>query len=92
MSNREVFALKERIRTIVGNHAGLGIAIESLDSSVDLYSAGMTSHSSVNLMLALENEFELEFPPDFLNRSVFESIDSIAFAIESLLPESSLSR
>jgi acyl carrier protein len=84
--------LKEKIRQIVEDHAGLAVRIESLDSSSDLYSAGMTSHSSVNLMLALENEFGLEFPPDLLNRSVFESIDSIGLAIEGLLPEASRSR
>ena len=84
--------MKEKIRKIIGDHAGLAMEVGSLDSSSDLYSAGMTSHSSVNLMLALENEFGLEFPPDLLNRSVFESIDSIALAIEGLLPEASHSR
>ena len=84
--------MKEKIRKIIWDHAGLAMEVGSLDSSSDLYSAGMTSHSSVNLMLALENEFGLEFPPDLLNRSVFESIDSIALAIEGLLPEASHSR
>jgi len=35
-------------------------------------------------MIALENEFDLEFPDAMLSRNVFESIDSIANAIESL--------
>lgn len=35
-------------------------------------------------MIALENEFELEFPEAMLSRSVFDSIDSISSAIESL--------
>jgi acyl carrier protein len=79
--------MKEKIKQIVGDHANLAMDIASLDTSSDLYSAGMTSHSSVVLMLALENEFGLEFPAAFLNRSVFESIDSIALAVESLAPE-----
>jgi acyl carrier protein len=58
--------------------------MDSLDDSSDLYSAGMTSHSSVVLMLALENEFGLEFPPSLLNRSVFESINSIASVLDEL--------
>jgi acyl carrier protein len=58
--------------------------MDSLDDSSDLYSAGMTSHSSVVLMLALENEFGLEFPPSRLNRSVFESINSIASVLDEL--------
>ena len=44
----------------------------------------MTSFSSVALMIALENEFGLEFPEHMLNRTVFESIDSIAEAVGSL--------
>ena len=75
---------KERIQQIVREHAGLGPAFDKLDSSTDLYRAGMTSYASVVLMIALENEFDLEFPDAMLSRSVFESIDSIATAIESL--------
>jgi len=75
---------KERIKQIVREHAGLGTAVEKVDSSTDLYRAGMTSYASVVLMIALENEFDLEFPDTMLSRNVFESIDSIAAAIESL--------
>jgi acyl carrier protein len=75
---------KERIRQIVREHAGLGTAVEKVDSSTNLYRAGMTSYASVVLMIALENEFDLEFPDALLSRKVFESVDSIAAAIESL--------
>ena len=37
----------------------------------------MTSHASVNLMLALEDHFDVEFPDEMLTRSAFESISSI---------------
>jgi acyl carrier protein len=76
--------IKERIRQIVREHAGLGAAFDKVESSTDLYRAGMTSYASVVLMIALENEFDLEFPDSMLSRNVFESIDSIAAAIESL--------
>ena len=33
-----------------------------LAEDADLYQAGMTSHASVNVMLALEGEFDVEFP------------------------------
>src|SRR3979490_2004615 len=64
---------KDRIRKIVKDHAGLGLDFERVDYSTDLYRAGMTSYASVVLMIALENEFELEFPDAMLSRSVFES-------------------
>jgi len=76
--------MKERIQKIVKENAGLGARFEDVDNSTDLYRAGMTSYASVVLMIALENEFGLEFPDAMLSRSVFESIDAIAEAIESL--------
>lgn len=44
----------------------------------------MTSHASVNLMLALEDEFDIEFPDEMLTRSAFESISSIESALTTL--------
>ena len=75
---------KDRILQIVKDNASLGLGFEQVNYSTDLYRAGMTSYASVVLMIALENEFELEFPDAMLSRSVFASIDSIASAIESL--------
>ena len=77
--------VKDRIRRVVRNHAGLKMPLEGLKDSTDLYRAGMSSHSSVLLMIALENEFNLEFPDGMLSRDVFENIDTIASAIESVL-------
>lgn len=77
--------MKNRIRQVIKSHVHLGVPVDSVTDSSSLYSAGMTSHSSVVLMLALENEFGLEFPSTVLNRSVFESIDSIAFTIDGLV-------
>ena len=82
--NFEVFAVKTKIRQIIKNHAQLHVPVDSLADSSDLYSAGMSSHSSVVLMLALENEFDIEFPATLLNRSAFESIDSIALVMDEL--------
>ena len=78
-------ALKDRIREIVSENGGLKLPLEEIKDSTDLYRAGMTSYSSVLLMIALENEFNLEFPDGMLSRDVFESVDAIAHAIESLL-------
>lgn len=76
---------KERIRTLVRDHARIGLPVSALQDSTPLYQAGMSSYASVQLMLALENEFSLEFPDRMLSREVFESIDSIASAVEAVL-------
>ena len=77
---------KSTIRTILKDHARLSSDIASLADDADLYQAGMTSHASVNIMLALEGEFDIEFPDRMLKRSVFESVASINAAIEELKP------
>ena len=77
-------SIKSSVRQILTQHARLGADLQSLGDSADLYQAGMTSHASVNVMLALENEFEIEFPDHMLKRSVFESVDAIAGAIEEI--------
>lgn len=77
--------VKEQIRWIVQDNAGLRLPREQIQDSTDLYRAGMTSYSSVQLMISLENELGLEFPDAMLSRDVFESIDSIAAAVANLL-------
>jgi acyl carrier protein len=65
----------------------LPVAVASLADDDDLYQAGMTSHASVNVMLALEDAFDIEFPDRMLKRSVFESIGSIQAALSELQAE-----
>jgi acyl carrier protein len=76
---------EDRIRQVIRDHDVLGRSVKRLDVNDDLFAAGMTSHSSVNLMLALENEFQVEFPDRMLTRAVFKSIGSLTAAIEELM-------
>ena len=76
--------MNNQIRTILKDHAKLGSDIATLDDDADLYTAGMSSHASVNVMLALEGEFDIEFPDRLLKRSVFQSVNNIAAAITEL--------
>ncbi len=72
------------IRAILSEHARLPIDAASIADDADLYRAGMTSHASVNVMLALEAKFDVEFPDRMLSREVFGSIRAIRAAIEEL--------
>jgi len=76
--------VEDAIRTILAKHGKLSVPVEQLRSDDDLYRAGMTSHASVNVMLALEAQFDVEFPDRMLRRSVFESISAIAAALDEL--------
>jgi acyl carrier protein len=74
----------EEVRRIVGDNARLSVDVGTLQPQSDLYEAGMTSHASVNVMLAIEDAFDIEFPDRMLKRSVFESISAIASALTEL--------
>jgi len=76
--------IEAKIRTILGEHGRLARDAAGLAATDDLYQAGMSSHASVNVMLALEGEFEIEFPDHLLKRSVFESIGSMRDTIALL--------
>lgn len=75
----------EQIRAIVAQHARLSVKIEELTDASDLYGAGLTSLTTVNLMLALEDHFNVEFTDAMLGRKTFESIQSLSEAIEELV-------
>ncbi len=72
------------IRRVLRDHARLPVDPDAIDVHADLFAAGMTSHASVNVMLALEDAFDLEFPDRMLKRSVFESVAAISAAINEL--------
>ena len=76
--------LDKRIKTVLAAHGRLGSDAQALTADADLYQAGLTSHASVNVMLALEGEFDIEFPDNMLNRSVFGSIGAIRAALIEL--------
>ncbi len=76
--------MNDRIRTILKEHGRLAVEISTLADDADLYEAGMTSHASVNVMLALEGAFDVEFPDRMLRRGVFESVVAIATALNEL--------
>ncbi len=76
--------LQKEIREIVLAHARLSTDGAALADTSDLYAAGLTSLTTVNLMLALEDRFHIEFPDRLLVRRTFESIQSLAEAVQAL--------
>ena len=79
--------MKDRIRTVLDAHGRLPVAASAIADDANLYAAGMTSHASVNVMLALEEEFDVEFPDAMLTRSAFESVEAIATSLAALETE-----
>ncbi|HXE22967.1 MAG TPA: acyl carrier protein [Rhodoferax sp.] len=74
-----------QIRAVLRDYGRLNVDSNALDKGADLYQSGMTSHASVNVMLALEGAFDVEFPDHMLKRNVFTSIQSIRSALNELM-------
>jgi acyl carrier protein len=75
----------DQIREILARHGRLGVDIAELKDDSDLYDAGLTSLITVNLLLAIEDHFDVEFPDELLSRRTFQSIGALAGAVEDLV-------
>ena len=76
--------MKDRIRQVIQEHGRLSVDVAGFGDDASLYEAGMTSHASVNVMVGLEDAFDVEFPDEMLKREVFESVSSIAAALAQI--------
>ncbi len=74
----------QKIREILTAHGRLSINPQELSDSDDLYAAGLTSLTTVNIMLAIEDAFDIEFPDNKLNRKTFDSIESLVDVVTEL--------
>jgi len=76
--------LVEAIRQTLAECAQLAVDVTTLADTDDLYDAGLTSLNTVNLMLAVEDCFDCEFPEEMLARETFQSIHAIAEAVRTM--------
>jgi acyl carrier protein len=76
--------MNDTIRKLIDDHGRLSVPASSLTDEQDLYETGLTSFAAVQLMLGLEDAFDIEFPERMLNRRSFASIASIASCISEL--------
>jgi acyl carrier protein len=70
-------SIDSTIRDILRDHARLNADPDSLSDDSDLYRAGLTSHNSISLMLAIEDAFDLELPATAMRKSTFASMSAI---------------
>ncbi|MCC8403287.1 acyl carrier protein [Paraburkholderia sp. MMS20-SJTN17] len=76
--------MKNELRQIITNVAHLDILDGNISDDADLYEIGLSSLNTIQLLLAIEDHFNLEIPDRMLSRSLFQSIDSLANAITQL--------
>ena len=75
---------RDRVRALLKTTGWLQTDIDTLADDSDLYSAGLTSHATVTLMLALEEAFDVEFPVSLLRRRTFSSVEAIVEALTGI--------
>jgi acyl carrier protein len=79
--------MNEIIREVLAKIGDLPTPLNKIADDSDLYSAGLTSFASVQLMLGLEDKFDIEFPEQALNRRSFSSIRAIEQTINQILKD-----
>ncbi|CAM3178974.1 MULTISPECIES: acyl carrier protein [Actinomycetes] len=77
--------MKDQIRDILAAHGRLAVDAQSVEDDADLYELGLTSHASVNVMLALEDEFDVEFPDEDLKKATFATVSNLEAVVSKLL-------
>ncbi len=75
----------QKIRDALAKHGKLAVDAATIETTADLFEAGLTSHASVNVMLAIEDDYDIEFPDEDLKKATFSSIDNLAAVISKLV-------
>ena len=68
----------ESIQRLINQEARLRVPADDLTPCADLYQLGLTAHTAIRLLLAVERTFDVEFPRRLLHKDTMASIESIA--------------
>ena len=78
---------QQQIREILADNGRLAVPIDTLNDNADLFSAGLDSLAIVNVLMRLEEEFDIELPDSMLQRRSFSSIAAIDSVVRTLTEE-----
>jgi acyl carrier protein len=76
--------MHKRICDVLTAHGRMKVDPRTVACDADLYQLGFTSHASVSVMLALEDEFGIEFPDEAMKKSTFATVANIENAVRTL--------
>jgi acyl carrier protein len=78
---------QDEIREILAQNGRLAVPIDKLDDNADLFAAGLDSLAIVNVLMSLEERFDIELPDELLQRKSFSSIATINSVVSRLTSE-----
>jgi acyl carrier protein len=76
--------MQDQIRQILAQNGRLAVPIDRLTDEADLFAAGLDSLAIVNVLMSLEEHFDIELPDELLSRRTFASIASISRVVTDL--------
>lgn len=77
--------VEQVVRGALADHGRLAVDARDVASIADLYTLGLTSHASVTVMLAIEDDLDTEFPDALLHRSTFATVEALVAAATAAL-------
>ena len=75
---------QQQIREILAEYGRLATAVSELDEDTNLFAVGLDSVAIVNVLMALEERFDVELPDELLSRRSFSSIGTLEDIVSSL--------
>ena len=75
----------DQICDILAKNGRLAVAVATLDDNADLFAAGLDSLAIVNVLMQLEERFDIELPDEMLQRKSFSSIATIDSVVTRLI-------
>ena len=77
--------IEEQIRQVLTESGRLAVPTGSLYSEADLFTVGLDSLAIVNVLMSLEERFDIELPDELLSRHSFSNIATIEDIITNLV-------
>lgn len=82
----------DAVRDILSRHGHLSVSVQQLGPDDSLFDHGMSSFQAVQVMMAVEEAFGLQFPDDMIRKETFSSIGAIAGAVDFLMGDKPLAK
>lgn len=76
-----------QIRAILAEAGRLAVPVDTIDADADLFAAGLDSLAIVNVLMRVEEQFDIELPDEMLQRKTFATITSIDSVVARLSSE-----
>ena len=76
--------MNDEIRAILDDNGKLAVAASTLGEFDDLFAAGLDSLAMVNVLMAIEEHFNIEVPDNMLSRRTFSSLHALSSMVDEL--------